>query len=106
MNKSILVASTMAQGDFQTGICSHFDFDAESSRQLPVSRTGAGDDKISSRQPWVASRAAERVVVSVRTEPEPRCECQDLGISQKKIDEEISSWQPEASENTVPTYPN
>ncbi|MFD5065012.1 hypothetical protein [Streptomyces sp. NPDC058394] len=64
------------------------------------------NDKISSRQPRVASGAGERAAVSVCTQSELRGECQGLDISQMKIGEEISSWQPEASDNTVPTYPN
>ncbi|TQJ46546.1 hypothetical protein OHU34_40955 [Streptomyces sp. NBC_00080] len=130
----------------------HESIDNLSTPQSPIEM----NDKISSWQPQVAGRAAERAVISVCTEPELRGECEDLSVSKSEIklndkissiqnlsdldlvfyadknfrgaaikmpsrtylpnlnpegpnngiDEKISSWQPEASDNVAPQYPN
>ncbi|MFJ2257219.1 hypothetical protein ACIOKD_02555 [Streptomyces sp. NPDC087844] len=130
----------------------HESIDNLSTPQSPIEL----NDKISSWQPQVVGRAAERAVVTVCTEPELRGECQDLPIFQVStklndkissiqnlsdfdlvfyvdknnqgaaikmisrtylpnlnpegpnngIDEKISSWQPESSDNVVPKYEN
>ncbi|MGW0872151.1 hypothetical protein ACWD3Z_16875 [Streptomyces sp. NPDC002740] len=130
----------------------HQSIDNLSTPQSPIEL----NDKISSWQPQVEGRAAERAVISVCTEPELRGECEDLSVAKSEIklndkissiqnlsdldlvfyvdknfrgaaikmpsrtylpnlnpdgpnngiDEKISSWQPEASDNVVPQYPN